>query len=235
MGTSVRVGTTPSSQSDINVTTLVGSGIYPIPEASRLTKVAASRIRRWLDGTENNGLWVGQHKQISDSTVLGFLDLQEVRFVDAFLKAGVKWKILRLAHEIAKERYKTQRPFCTKRFATDGKHIIEQARMDGQMAWDETAFRQKIFPQVVAPFLRDLEFSNDDKLLRWWPLGLKKRVVLDPQRQFGQPLVSSTGIRTEVLHLMVKAGTPAPDVAQWFEVDLEDVIDAVEFETQLAA
>ena len=89
--------------------------------------------------------------------MLGFLDLQEVRFVDAFLKAGVTWRILRRAHEIAKQRYATQHPFCTRQFTTDGSQIIEIARDAGRLEWEETAPGQRIFPAVVAPFPKQVE------------------------------------------------------------------------------
>jgi uncharacterized protein (DUF433 family) len=167
--------------------------------------------------------------------VLGFLDLQEVRFVDAFLKAGVTWRILRRAHEIAKQRYASQHPFCTRQFATDGSQIIEIARHGGRLEWEETAPGQIVFPAVVAPFLKQLEFTQDGELVRWWPLGDRRRIVLDPARQFGQPIVSEAGVRTEVLFLAVKAGTQEREVAQWFDVEVEDVRDAVEFEQNLAA
>jgi uncharacterized protein (DUF433 family) len=87
----------------------------------------------------------------------------------------------------------------------------------------------------VAPFLRDLEFSRTDELLRWWPLSTAKRVALDPAVQFGQPVIFKFGIRTEPLYLAAKAGSRREEIADWYEVTVEDVNDAVEFETQLAA
>src|SRR6201988_4323876 len=72
--------------------TPIGKGIYPVPDAARLTKVAPRRIGYWLGrdsqtakSAQSSGLWFGQHEPINDKIVLGFLDLQEVRFVDAFL------------------------------------------------------------------------------------------------------------------------------------------------------
>ena len=81
----------PVAVPDISI---VGKGIYPVPEAARLAKVTPRRIRYWLGrrdseiskSTQSLGLWFGQHEPIDDKFVLGFLDLQEVRFVDAFLR-----------------------------------------------------------------------------------------------------------------------------------------------------
>jgi uncharacterized protein (DUF433 family)/DNA-binding transcriptional MerR regulator len=222
--------------------TLVGKGIYPIPVAARLSKVSERRIRYWLkrleseDTRETNRLWKGEHQPIDHKIVLSFLDLQEVRFVERFLELGVSWKILRAAHEVARTRYETEHPFCTRTFATDGKHIIEALKnTSDEIEYEEIAKTQKVFPNVVQPFIRDLDFGADKRLLRWWPLSKERSVVLDPHRQFGQPIVSGAGVATEVLFLAVKAGESERDVANWYEVKESDVRDAVDFEEWLAA
>jgi hypothetical protein len=83
----------------------LGKGIYTLLEAARLSKVSSRRIRYWLGHIESEQakeerkrvLWQGQHEPIDAKMALDFLDLQEVRFVEAFLKAGVSWRLLRLA------------------------------------------------------------------------------------------------------------------------------------------
>jgi uncharacterized protein (DUF433 family) len=228
MGTGTGVG----HQTAVGVSSLVGKGIYPIPEAARLCKVSERRIRYWLkridsEGSGENGkLWQGEHRPIKNKVVLGFLDLKE----------GVAWRLLRAAHEVAKIRYNTEHPFCTRDFITDGKHVIEQLKHGtGHIEYEEIAKTQKVFPAVVRPFIKDLEFSADKQLLRWWPLGTKRSVVLDPQRQFGQPIVSEGGIATEILYLSVRQGQSEKEVANWYEIKESAVRDAVNFETRLAA
>jgi uncharacterized protein (DUF433 family) len=221
--------------------TLVGKGIYPVPEAARLSKVSPRRIRYWLNrfdsetARERHTLWQGELQPIDDKIVLSFLDLQEVRFVQKFLESGVSWKILRVAHEVARKRYNTEHPFCTRKFATDGKYIIEELKnQSSSIEFEEIEKTQKVFPSVVRPFIRDLDFS-DNRLLRWWPLSRNKNVVLDPHRQFGRPIVSDAGVATEILFLAVKAGQSEREVANWYEVKESDIRDAIDFEEWLAA
>jgi uncharacterized protein (DUF433 family) len=240
MGPRTRTTLTPKAGS--RTATLVGKGIYPIPLAARLSKVSERRIRYWLkrleseNAREDKRFWQGEHQPIDRKIVLGFLDLQEVRFVEAFLRAGVSWKVLRAAHEVARKRYHNEHPFCTRTFATDGKHIIEELKnASDQIEYEEIAKTQRVFTSVVHPFIRDLEFSADRRLLRWWPLGTQRSVVLDPHRQFGQPIVTDAGVATEILYLAVKAGQSERDVANWYEVQESGVRDAVDFEEWLAA
>jgi uncharacterized protein (DUF433 family) len=227
---------------EVAVGTLVGKGIYPIPMAARLSKVSERRIRYWLKRLESenvqekNRLWRGEHQPIDSKIVLSFLDLQEVRVVESFLRLGVSWKVLRVAHEVARKRYKTEHPFCTRSFATDGKHVIEELKnSENEIKLEEIAKTQEVFTSVVQPFLKDLEFSANKRLLRWWPLSKDRAIVLDPHRQFGQPIVSEAGVATEILHRAVSAGQSEREVAHWYEVDEADVRDAIDFEEWLVA
>jgi uncharacterized protein (DUF433 family) len=223
---------------------LIGKGIYTVPDASRLSRVTPRRIRYWLKGlpseeipeSTNRRLWQGELDPIDEKLALGFLDLQEVRFIDAFLKTGVSWHLLRAAHGIARQRYEIEHPFCTRRFVTDGSQIIEEisGAPDG-IAYEEVVQGQRVFRQVIQPFLRELEFAEDDQLVRWWPLGTDRAVVLDPRRQFGQPIAARSGVATEILEAAAKAGQTVEEIADWYEIDEQAVRDAIEFEQGLAA
>lgn len=223
---------------------LLGKGIYTVPDAARLSRVSPRRIRYWLKGlpseevpeTNDRRLWKGELCPIDDKLALGFLDLQEVRFIDAFLKAGVTWHLLRRAHGVARKRYRIEHPFCTRRFVTDGSQIIEEiADAPDEIAYEEVTQGQRVFRQVTQPFLRELEFADDEQLVRWWPLGRQRAVVLDPRRQFGQPITAGAGIATEILQAAAKAGQTVEEIAEWYELEVASVRDAIEFEQGLAA
>jgi len=205
---------------------LLNNGIYTIPEAARLSRVSTRRIRYWLKGLgcekeqerPKPELWTGQLSPIEGKHALGFNDLQEIRVVDAFLQAGVTGPTLRQAHAKAKELYRTEHPFCTRQFVTDGKVIFDSMRSNGAIVDLTDVIRgQKAFPQIISGFLKELKFSKTRELESWWPLGMKRQVVLDPSRQFGQPIVANEGVSTEILFNEVKAGQSVEEVADWYE------------------
>src|SRR3954452_20853070 len=77
---------------------LLGVGLYTASEAERLIKVPAQRIRRWLLGYKfrhdgqtcwSDPLWQPQLSRLGRGVDLGFRDLVELKFVDAFQNAGV--------------------------------------------------------------------------------------------------------------------------------------------------
>jgi uncharacterized protein (DUF433 family) len=219
--------------------------LYTVPEASRLTGVSRGRIRRWLRGYRYRSrkksytslpLWRGQWEPIDHTLALGFLDLIEIRFVDAFRKAGVSWAMLRRANERPQQMFGGSHPFCTNRFVTDGREIfVELLEETGETSLLEIARSQQVFADIVKPFLRDLEFNENEGFVRWWPLGKERLVVIDPKRNFGSPIVVRHGIPTEVLAKATKASHSISEVVHWFAVPEEEIRDAVEYEQQLAA
>lgn len=221
----------------------LGAGIYTVPEASRLTRVSSARIRRWLKGYDfksrrqrhhSNPVWTGQFAAIEDKLAVGFKDLMEIRFVNAFLEQGVSWKTMRDAHIAAKRKLGTDHPFCTHKLGTDGRAILlQQAEKSGDTCLINITNDQHEFERIVTPFLKEMEF--DRGTTRWWPLGRKRQVVVDPVRNLGQPTVNRSGVPTRILARSVEANGSVESVASWFEVAPEEVRDAVEFEQTLAA
>jgi hypothetical protein len=88
----------------------------------------------------------------------------------------------------------------------------------------------------MRPFFRKLDYGTAE-ISRYWPLTKRGRVVLDPQRQFGQAIDSETGVPTIALYKAVKAGDGQPirKVADWFGVPESAVRAAVKFEQSSAA
>lgn len=226
---------------------LLGVGVYTVPEAARLTGVSAPRIRRWLTGytftsraapRSSAPVWQRQIVSSSGELILSFRDLLEVRFVDAFRRHGVSWKVIRLAAERAAEIIEDSHPFSTKRFKTDGRSIFADiVQGTGEESLLDLAKSQYEFKTIVEPFLFEgLEFAEiSGAPVRWWPLGLDRRVVIDPERSFGQPIVTPESVPTSILAKAVKAEEGSIDaVARWYMVQPKAVKDAVEFENRLA-
>jgi uncharacterized protein (DUF433 family) len=231
--------------SEVADSSLLGIGLYTVPEAARLTGIPQARLRRWLRGytyaagegrTASKPVWQRQLPEIDGTLGLGFLDLMEARFVDEFRKAAVPWRVIRLGAERARELYGAEHPFSSRRFRTDGRTIfaelIDQA---GEPQLLDLVKSQFAFTRVIGPSLyAGVEFSNRDMPVRWWPLGRQTPVVIDPARSFGQPIVSTSGIPTAVLADAVAAEGSVAKVARLFRLSPRSVDAALRFERRLA-
>ncbi len=224
---------------------LLQIGIYTIAEASRLTGISRPRIRRWIRGYEfrvkhgrhrSPAVWKSQLQPIDHAIALGFLDLLEIRAVDAFINAGVSWKTLRQVHDEARNWIGHSHPFCTNRFATDGHTIFLELREKNHevMLWDMKDV-QRVFDRIIRPFIKNVEFDRGKIPRRWWPRGKSRQVALDPRRSFGQPIIFHEGIPTQILARSARANGSIEEVARWFEIKSASVREAVDFEQELAA
>lgn len=217
----------------------VGLGIYTVADAARLTGVSSPRIARWLCGYEHGPaharrkserVWRSDLPAGDGAPALSFRDLMEVRFVAAFRRAGLSWSTLRAAHFAASSEFKSNHPFSTNRFRTDGRSVFLDLKGHTQeQGVIEICTRQAYFDQIMRQEFKDIEIAGDE-LLRWWPLGLGRRVVVDPARSFGAPIVTE-GVATQTIALASKANT-LTEISRWYEIERTSVRDAIEFEKQ---
>lgn len=222
---------------------LLCGGIYTLPDAARLTGVPISSIRRWTLGYHyiRNGerrfsppLVKPQIHPIDNAPALSFLDLQEVRFLHAFRSRGASWQALRIAHERAVQRIGHRHPFSTGRFRSAGREILaEVAVSERDRVLENIVTTQLVFRRIIAPYLRGLEF-RDDIVVRWFPRR-DRSIVVDPEKNFGQPIVAKGGVPTNILARSYRAERSFARVARWYDVDQKAVRAAVEFERRLVA
>jgi uncharacterized protein (DUF433 family) len=157
--------------------------------------------------------------------------------VRAFLDHGVTMRTIRRAATEGASIFKVKHPFCLKRFETDGRDIFASVAKDsGDEAILNLLSPQTVFPKVVRPLFKQIDYDVvSDMAVVWWPRGRDVPVVLDPKRSFGTPIVAKRGVPTHVLAGPVEAGDSPELVAKWFEVPVDDVRAAAEFERSLRA
>jgi len=222
----------------------LGIGYYTVPEASRLLKIAPININRWMGGYryEVRGkpssmppLWTPELPAYDHHLELSFRDLIELRFVKAFIEAGLGLKTIRICLEYAKECVSDLRPFSTRKFRTDGRTIfLESARRTGDAELLDLKKHQYVIKDVIARTFKDLDIE-DDAVARWRPYRGKRTIVIDPKRAFGQPIAASSGVPTVALVDAVKAEGSIQRVAQLFDIANSVIQDAINFEKSLAA
>lgn len=221
---------------------LIGVGLYTANEASLYTGIPVSDIRRWLFGYHSNGvqhpgLWTSELADL-EQKILGFHDLLEIRFVHAFRQYGVSLQSIRSASQQAKEIFHHAYPFTCKRFQTDGRSIFATVLdKTGDESLLDLVKKQYVFRQIIKPSLYDgIDYADEGGAQRWYPVKRSRTIVLDPARNFGKPVLSSTGVDTASLFRAYLAeGKNTDRVALLYEIPLAEVEAAIDFEHRIAA
>jgi uncharacterized protein (DUF433 family) len=222
---------------------LLGRGLYSPTEASRLTRVPIRRINRWTRGYwfvhRGKPQWSGPivgggAERISDAPFLDFADLIEVRCLSALRDKKIGWSAIRLASLRAKDVLGTTHPFSSDRFKVVGRSILAEIKDEsGDRRLLDLVRDQWVFDELVMERLRrGLHYADKDQPQWWTPID-NRTVVVHPARAFGAPVVLPSGIRTRVLYGSFRAEQSHDAVARWYNVTVEAVMDAVEFEESI--
>jgi uncharacterized protein (DUF433 family) len=224
----------------------LGIGVYSFADAARFIGTESREIRRWLLGhryrqtgaddiTQSVPLWTPELARFDIADGIGFRDLLELRFVKAFRRYGVSLLAIRRAIEYAGEKFDSDRPFQCKRFQTDGYSIFVTVKEEtGDESLIDVVRRQQTFREVIGPSLYSgIEFDGGTRALRWFPAG-GRAIVLDPARNFGQPILTKAGIPTvAVAESLAAEGGDAHLVARLFGITRREVDQAAQFEANL--
>ncbi len=226
----------------------IGRGVYTMAEAGRLTGVPVPNLDRWARGYHYTHQGRERYsppiigtglEERGGEPILDFRDIMEIRFLSAFRKEGVSWSVIRRVAAKVHVALKFTHPFATKLFRTDGRTILLEL-----ISKDEEDHRlvdllrdQYEWERVVKAHLVDekVEFSDGQEPIRWWPLGEERRVVVDPARAFGAPIVAKEGVQTYLLAKAVAVEGDVDFVAEWYNVEREAISDAIDFENGLRA
>ncbi|NEU13053.1 hypothetical protein G3T14_13010 [Methylobacterium sp. BTF04] len=222
----------------------LGIGYYTVSEAARLIRMPARNINRWLGGYAFKSagkagrmppLWTPELPADGDHLELGFRDLIELRFVQAFIEKDLDLRVIRSCMEHARTYVSDDRPFSTRKFQTDGRTIfLDSLRASGERELIDLRKGQFVFLGVVERTFKDLDLDNE-VVARWRPFRGKDTIVIDPQRSFGQPIAAEFGVPTVALAEAVKSEGSVERVARLYEVSPSVVRDAVRFEEYLLA
>lgn len=219
--------------------TILGNGVYAYSEAARLTGLKWACIREWFrtrsDDAKSQPVFRSDYEPVDGDRAISFLDLIDVFVAGQLREHGVSLQTLRCVYARLQEELRTKHPFCRSELLSDGKIVFTRG-MDakGEEELKEVLTRQKVFPSVLLPFLKRIDYGAVTKLAERW--RITDRAVIDPTICFGKPIVESIGIPTAILAAAYQANDKDEElVGEWYNIHPKYVLAAVEFEDNMAA
>lgn len=207
----------------------IGRGIYSYPQASALLMVSRNKVARWADGytfprKHDRGISAPVlQTQRKAKGVISFAELIELFFVHEYTNYGIPLAhVRRTAQALAPDLGPF--PFASAKLKTDGRYLLRE--VDGVLIKPDV---QQLMCEFAAEFLHDVEFEQGIARI-YRPKAGRGAVVIDARKLFGAPFVEGSGVPTGAIYDLFKAEQDFDAVASWFEVPVESVRNAVEFE-----
>jgi uncharacterized protein (DUF433 family) len=218
--------------SGVSTLTILERPVYGVAQAASLLGLRSARVRAWLEGYERQGVWyppvIREEPTGEDHVTWGeFVELGYLREY----REEVALQRIRPVIASLREAYSTPYPLASVRpWIYDHELVLEvqeDAELDPRLAIVVRTGQEIMLSDVAERFVRRVDFDGETAA-RWRPAGKYSPVVLDPERSFGMPTVD--GIATERIFELVVAGEPLEQVAEGYEIPLDDVRAACAFE-----
>ena len=217
------------------------AGFYNTSEAACLVRESPYVIRGWLNGYPNSKSGSIINRDFEGTRTISFLDLMELRFIKFFRAQNVSMQTIRKAVEKARRKWALSHPLATygNKFVTDRRTIFAQVAEedDDRVTWDMASGQHELWGVIERSIAKGVIFKPSENYARAWKPKPDEfsNVVIDPRVAFGRAFVEGTRVPTSVLFQQWKAERDKTSVADWFEVDLDVVTTAIDYEVALAA
>lgn len=211
----------------------LGHGIYTSTDIAQLLDIPRRKVTYYLKNYWDERLgkelfndsysWQTENSKIK---AVNFHVLIELYACFQLQELGVKPKRILESRKIIAQETNTQYPFATSKVLSDGRKIW-YAFKDAIVNADGT--RQTNFENVIKDYVQKIDFDSQDHAIKFYPNGRNSSIVIDPNHQFGQPIIEGTNINAEMLFSMYKSGEPIGFITNLYDLNIKSVEDAIRF------
>lgn len=209
---------------------------YAVERAAELVRISPWTLRDWTVGHAGRAPLLRPASR--RPLVLSFNNLVET-FVLASIRRlhGISMQRVRRAMSWVGKELGYDRPLVHARFQTDGVDLFVQ---HADRLFVASAPGQSVLRDTLAASLKRIDWERDFavRLYPWVRAEFAtqpKSIVIDPRVGFGQPVITGTGVEARIVAQRYRAGESVRELAADYDVDAEQIEDAIRCETREAA
>ncbi len=211
--------------------------MYSFSEVAHLAHVSASTVRNWLFGytTERGQVKPLFQNHIEEEKVCSFLELIEIVVAANFRKAEHKsFKTVRLAYDNARKIFHLDYPFARVELKAIGGRIVHIIREPGISLQAIDQPEQHTLPDLVQQIVTEQIEYEYELASRWYPVGKKIPIVVDPRISAGVPIIEGRGITVEAIYKRFKADQDIAFIEKDFDLKHGIVEKVIRYREKLA-
>jgi uncharacterized protein (DUF433 family) len=205
----------------------VGEGVFLTTDVAEILRLPYPKVRRWMFE-----MWDAKFAQKGKYTfgeeknkAINFYTLIEFYTFFQLRQKGVSSQKIQKTHSIISKELKTPYPFATN-IRTDGReiwyeHLDELINANGKQQLDLKA--------ILEPFLQRVEFGKNNLAEIFFPLEDSKNIVVDPKKQFGQPIIKGRSLQANTIRKMYEGGESKKNICLIYDLKPTEVDDALRY------
>jgi uncharacterized protein (DUF433 family) len=220
-----------------DVVELLDRPVYGMSQVDRLLGLTSGTARRWIDGYKR-----GKREyppvvrlETTHDELVTWGEFVETRLLAEYRGRGVSVQHMRPAIDRLRDRFDTRYPLAHARpfTLTMGRELVLEVQddvgLDRHLHLVVARNDQIVLTDPALQFVESAEFGQQsDVVERLRPVTEVGEVVIDPLRQFGEPVVGS--VRTEILAEQYRAGETIEGISRLFDLDGSLVEAALRYE-----
>lgn len=214
---------------------------YSVAEVAHYLNLPRSTVRYWATGKDSSPALI----EVADTepVALSFLNLVELHVLAAIRrKHAVPMPKVRRAIDYLRENTQDEsdklHPLISKQLQTDGLDLfIEQyGRLVNISSAGQLAMRV-----IIEAALRRIERDRRGIPIKLYPFTRSNindapaMVVIDPSLSAGRPVITGTGLATEIIAERYKAGETVAELAEDYDREEAEIEEAIRCELRAAA
>ncbi|WP_072622729.1 DUF433 domain-containing protein [Spirulina major] len=225
------------------LTNLNDTPTYRVADAAHYIRVPTVTLSTWLNGrtyTTQNGKRQSPpliQRPNPKTPLLSFNNLLEGHILRVIREThGIPLSNVRGAIDYLGQKFNTSHPLIHNQFKTDGVDLFME---HADLLINVSRAGQLAIRAVIQDLLKRIEWE-DNIAVRLYPFisptdPADKIISIDPRYSFGKPIITATGVPTDVLAEFYNAGDTIEDLAADYECTPAQVRAAIRFESSRQA
>lgn len=228
--------------------------LYTSTEAARYLNVHPDTFAGWVKGYRRDftdrppvtgePLITGIRPDFRGAPSIPFIGLAEGMFLSGLRRAGMPLQQIRPALELVRTKLGVEHALASRRLWVAGAQLLWEVSNEGTVdaetrhgARDLIVLRddQYVFRQVIEQYLRRITYDDDYARRIDLPGYEVAEIVADPLINFGKPYFAHSGTPLAAVRGMLRAGETIVDVANDFDLPVDEVTEVAQRERPLAA
>lgn len=222
-----------------DVVSVLDRPVYTYPQVDRLLNLTAGTSRRWLNGYRRNRVsyppilrpeptdspWVTWGEFVETRLFAGYRDINDIPV-----------QRMRRVVEVLRSMYERRYPlaYAGPYLQPTGRRMLWQAQLDAGLPDEFTVeldTGQLVLTPWVSAFAEAAAFDDTDgRATALTPDPDFPAVRINPEFRSGEPVIDGRNVRVSTLAGLVRGGERPEDVAEWYDLDVAQVREAVNYD-----